>query len=148
MIITGTTRKIIENETFYICSNRNVHNPKFALLYIFKNNQEDILCQCLFNIPDTFTQLLKYFHYHFLKPLHLEYVHRFVQKNKEKELENDRYYLTWEDRLYVNRLIKEYPTYFKDLNSLKNYFELEHIDEKRDEEYEMMYSLIESYYLP
>lgn len=148
MIKTRTTYKKIKNETFYIFSNRNVHNPKFALLYIFKNDQEDISCQCLFNIPDILTQLLKYLHFHLLKPLHLEYVHNLIQKNNEVQLENNKYYLRLNDRLYVNRLIREYPTYFKDLNSLKKFFRLEHIDERKDEEYETMYSLIKSYYLP
>lgn len=147
MIKDRISEKVNKDEKFYISSNYDDFNPKFSLVYVLKIDKE-LIIQCLFDLPNEIHQLLIHHHFHLFKPSQLERLKEFIKINEDCKNESENYYLPSNEKIIINRWIKEHPTVFKDFDSFKQLFKLDYIFEKRHIFEVRTRQLLESYYVP
>lgn len=146
MIKNRRTQYVNNEERFYICSNHDTTNSKFVFLYILKVEKE-ILIQCLFDLPNEIFRLLLEYHFHLFKQIELERLKKFIEINEETKSKNEKYYVPTNERVIINRWVKEHSSFFHDFSSFREYFKLDNFYVQRDIIHEKTRKLLESYYI-
>lgn len=138
-----------ENEQFYICSDGNIENPNLCLFYTLKIENE-VLCQCLYDIPTELKDALLQRHFHLFKTQHLQFIKELHERDQEFSTKSEPYYLLKEERETANFLIKNYTHVFHDFPAFIDYFGFQHIvyiRDRRDALDERYYQILSSHYV-
>lgn len=147
MIINFETQFNTENKFYFIGLNKSLTKPKFVFFFAFKFDSK-ILCQVLFKIPDEIYEKLKSGNYHIFNSNTLKTIKQLMYKQSEYHIKGEEYYLTKNELTSIKSIIRKHTNIFPDFLSLKKYFNLNNLQEKKNTQEEKYYNLLESYYNP
>lgn len=136
-----------ENEQFFIGCDGDTEQPAFCFFYTLKIENE-ILCQVLYEIPNSLKEMMIKHNIHHFKLPHLTFLKELDNRNQDFSTKKEPYYLSKKERDTVNVLIRIYPHLFNDFSTFRDFLGLHHIEYKRDIQSERYYNILSSHYLP
>ncbi|MCM3317323.1 hypothetical protein M3603_11770 [Rummeliibacillus stabekisii] len=137
---------IDEKKFFYIGSNLNYETPLFCFFYV-EIKQNEVICECLKNIPHNLSNLLKRNCYHIFKPNDLKKINSLVELNKSKKTIHE---LTTGEANLLNGLVRKNKIEFPNVQVFLDRFSMTNLvlKDTRALSNEKIRSLLANYYIP